>query len=427
MRDLIAVWLEAAGGVMSFEELTRKVLIERGSDSEEPRRTRLASAVIRAAIEGERSEKSPRFRADDQTGVPIVFMNEEIAAYARLLGEEADRLARFDPLVSPARAIEDLRNVPTPDDLPPLPEPRLLRLASEVSVNADLSSFNEFYPRGMAAERALRLAVGALSGARELSVEEMRRRVLGRYPKSEPLPDRPRLDELLAQCSDLDFEWKNDAGGYVYRTPKEFQSLTSLTSSTHFLTALDPPESPEALAGKDFEKRLARAEREGVFLALTVAPNRLLSAEARLLHRFNLRRRNLDELFITALRDRAAASKIQWNAVIEADAEGPDGKYWRNLMRLVEEVIPAVESELAAPDVTTLAVYPGLLARYGKMNVLEKLRDRCGTDSLHGVWVLLPANEQSALPMLDGEAIPVFSAGQWARIPDSWAKDDPVK
>lgn len=427
LRDHFVVWLEAVGGVMSFEELTRKTLIERGSDSEEPRRTRLAASVVRAAVEAERAEKSPRFVFDDHIGAPMVALNDEIATYARLLGEVADRLAKSDPLASPARALEDLRAIedlrdkPTADDFTPLPETRLLRLAAEVSTGADLSSFNEFYPRGMASERALRLAVGALSGVQELTVEEMRRRVLGRYPKAEPLPDRPRLDELLAQCPDLDFEWRDDKGSYVHRSPNEFPSLTSYTSSTHFPTTIDLPESPETLAARDFETRLARAEREGAFLALAVVPHRLPAAESRLLERFKVRRRNLDELFITAMRERAATARIQWKAVIEADAEGPDGKYWRNLMRLVEEVVPIVERELAAPDVTTLVVYPGLLARYGKMNVLERLRDRAGSDTVHGVWVLLPANEQSALPMLDGEAVPVFSAGQWTRIPDSWA------
>ncbi|HMN03396.1 MAG TPA: energy-coupling factor ABC transporter permease, partial [Geobacter anodireducens] len=45
--------------------------------------------------------------------------------------------------------------------------------------------------------QALLLAHGALLGENRLSPEEGRRRVGGRYPEAEPLPQRPELDALL--------------------------------------------------------------------------------------------------------------------------------------------------------------------------------------------------------------------------------------
>ena len=49
----------------------------------------------------------------------------------------------------------------------------------------------------MAADRALKLALGALAGARTLTPDQIRMRVAGRYPEAERLPNRPALDTLL--------------------------------------------------------------------------------------------------------------------------------------------------------------------------------------------------------------------------------------
>ena len=39
---------------------------------------------------------------------------------------------------------------------------------------------------------------------------------------------------------------------------------------------------------------------------------------------------------------------------------------------------------------------------------------------LRGLWVLLPSDEQNALPTLDRKEVPVISSNQWARIPEAW-------
>ena len=81
-----------------------------------------------------------------------------------------------------------------------------------MSKTAAVSSRQELYPRGMAAERALRLGIGALSG---LGLGEAREglhrrtdpgRIESRYPEAEPLPDRPELDDLLERVG-LDVRW----------------------------------------------------------------------------------------------------------------------------------------------------------------------------------------------------------------------------
>ena len=39
---------------------------------------------------------------------------------------------------------------------------------------------------------------------------------------------------------------------------------------------------------------------------------------------------------------------------------------------------------------------------------------------MRGLWVLLPSDEQNALPTLDSKEVPVISSNQWARIPEAW-------
>ena len=220
-RDDIAALLATSAGVMTVHELAdaaaRRPRLGRGATrpsacASPPRCCAPASSWRRPAS----TRASPSSRRPQPA---LVAGDEEAAAYAWLLGEEADRLAASDPLPSPARAEEELALVPRPEGTAPLPLQRLLRLAATASKRAALSSRNELYPRGMAAEQALRLSLGSLAGARVLTPEQIRERVHGRYPDAEPLPERPALDRLLADAgADRDWREDGDAGpGYYAR------------------------------------------------------------------------------------------------------------------------------------------------------------------------------------------------------------------
>ena len=77
----------------------------------------------------------------------------------------------------------------------------------------------------------------------------------------------------------------------------------------------------------------------------------------------------------------------------------PGSRDWNNLLRLVSMVVPAIEAELLAATQPVLLVHPGLLARYGQIGVLERLRDQVGRRGVcPGLWVLVAADEQSELP-----------------------------
>jgi hypothetical protein len=80
-----------------------------------------------------------------------------------------------------------------------------------------------------------------------------------------------------------------------------------------------------------------------------------------------------------------------------------------------------VESTLRSREQTRLVVNPGLLARYDRMNLLAQLASDVGrTDGIHGLWLLVPANDRSPLPTLNHKPIPITNAAQHARITEAW-------
>jgi hypothetical protein len=123
----------------------------------------------------------------------------------------------------------------------------------------------------------------------------------------------------------------------------------------------------------------------------------------------------------------AVAAKARWDVVLNADASPPDSRDWQRLQMLVRTALDQVERQIADPDHTVLLTRPGLLARYGQIGFLERLRDRIGRrsagngQSIHGLWVLVPHVGPDELPVLDKEPVPVLTPGQWTRIPEDWA------
>ncbi len=115
----------------------------------------------------------------------------------------------------------------------------------------------------------------------------------------------------------------------------------------------------------------------------------------------------------------AEQARASWEVVLRADGSEPGSKDWRNLLTLVRRAVPDVESALLKSEKTALVVYPGLLARYDQLDMLDRLRDaserRVDTP---GFVVLLPADQQANMPVIDGKSLPVVLASQWARLTD---------
>src|SRR5712691_540301 len=135
--------------------------------------------------------------------------------------------------------------------------------------------------------------------------------------------------------------------------------------------------SPAVETALAFEERLVRAVHERRFFLLTVAPRYLLRAEDEIVQRFPVTRLSLEALLLQEMKTMAAAAGARWEVVLQADAAPHDSRDWRNLQLLVRRDMPAVEQTLYTADRPVLLVYPGLLARYDQIPLLEKLRDAC--------------------------------------------------
>lgn len=423
LRNDILDILQQTGGVMTAEEIAIALLIARGSLTETPKlRTRQAMALVRAALEVERTMVSPRFMVNRAGTSVLVAVDGDWAAYARKLGEKADRLAQEDPLVSPERAILDLQEITPPEGALPLPERRLLQLAAAASQGAALSSRQEIYPVGMDAERALRLSQGALYGVQSLTVQQVKDRVSGRYPEAAKLPERPDLDGLIQQFIP-NLGWDIQQGCYVNQL-KESPSLSSSTSFARTPTGAfysnEREITSEEADARLLEEKLKRGIQDGSFLALLANPRRYQQAKQELCNRFPVQLVDYEALFLDSLRQVAEKAKVKWELVLQTDATPYQGD-WNKLMLLVGRAMPLVEAELLKADQTILMIYPGLLARYDQMTLLERLREKVGReDGIPGIWLLLP-NEQQA--MIDGKAVPLLSPGQRVKITDEWLEN----
>jgi serine/threonine protein kinase len=429
LRDDLAEALELAGGVMTSTEMAEAVLASRGSVQEEPQRTKLANAIVRVAVEVERTMQNLRFIFRRADGLVLLALNNDLAEYAIRLGKAADKLAEKDPLVPPVRAVEQLQSIKAPGEGAPLAltDARLVRLAAAASQGAAVSSRQELYPKGMDAGRALKLAQGALLGIQKLTVDQIAERLHSRYPEAARLPERPKLDDLLAETG-FELQWdaseRGGRGAYVNR-------LAMTTSFTHTTDSLrrratisgmtDAQEfSPEIADARQFEERLQRGVKEGAFFALLVNPKHYDEAMEELQKRFPVELMDFEGLFIDALRETADAAKVDWELVLHTDATPGNGD-WDKLMLLVRRAMPLVEKRLLAAEKTILLIYPGLIARYGQMDLIERLRDKVGRqDGIPGLWMLIPGD---SMAVIEGQALPILAPGQRTKIPTSWLEN----
>ena len=68
---------------------------------------------------------------------------------------------------------------------------------------------------------------------------------------------------------------------------------------------------------------------------------------------------------------------------------------------------------IGAASKTVLMVFPGLLAHYEEMDVLTRVREKIGRPGgIPGLWKLIPADQQSPLPVIDGKPVPVIGPAE---------------
>lgn len=434
LRDTIHEMVRTQGGVVTHEELIQAVLTARGSAFEDPKRTQMASVATRAALETERAMQNSRF-TEYRSGERIfVAMSSELKSFAVALGKEADCLASANPIPSPVSVVEALRKVKAPEFPEEVVAPtdqRLCQLAVSVSETAALSSRLEVYPVGLDPKRALVLAQNALFGG-SMTVEEIQSRVAARLPRAKPIPGRPLLDKLIAGLG-FELAWNPSAAGGrgAYEMPGagEISIESSEILSSRMNTRVSPAPvggevSPDVAEALDIEKKLKFAARNGSYLVISAPPGLENKARIELERRFGVEVCDLDSVFISSMRDQASAAGAEWEAVLEIDAEPVGSSDWDSLQILVERCVPTITAQMRDPEHTKLVTHPGLLARYDQMHILNDLASDVGrSDGIHGLWVLVPANDQSPLPTLNHQAVPLTSPAAHVRLNKAWLQN----
>jgi serine/threonine protein kinase len=434
LRAELREHVERLGGIATAAELERAVGADRGASAEEGLPV-FARAAVRAAVETELAGEAPCL-TQRRTGARVLLASagetaeqrQRALEYAVRLGTMADGLSAADPLPGPTDVVERLRALAAPPGIG-LSQERLVQLAAAASATAAVSARLELHPREMPASRALGLGRAALLGAETLSSEEIQRRIAARFPEAEPLPARPRLDELLAAAG---IELRFDEQENAFRAPaRELLTgiSTSFASPLHRLATanvprLPPRADPEVLEAQEFERRLEASAHDGGLLTLMAFPSDVAAAAAEL-RRFAPTAIDLDRLLIERLHTVADELKVRWDLVLRADGADRSSQDWSRLTTLVARALPQIEEELVATEGTVLLENAGLLARYGQLGLVDRLRAAAASPShpLRGCWLLISADEQSHMPVLDGAAVPALTPNEWARVPRSWLKN----
>lgn len=431
LREELVAHVGALGGVAGSRELDRLIAAERGG-GEPDRLMVLAGAANRAAVETESAMEDPRWtvrRTGQRVLVAVAGADAQerqlVADHTARLGSVADELADASTLPAAAEVADRLRALRAPPHLA-LSRERLVHAAAAASQHAAVSARLELYPVGLPAQRALTLGRAALLGTGELTPAEIRHRIGARFPEAAALPDRPALDEAL-RAAGIELVFDADLGRYVAPVREQLTGLTSFQSSlsrqsTASMTRPTAQQDPQAAEAHGFETRLQAALSDGGMLTLMVAPGRLHDAAAEL-GRFGPTAVDVDELIIRHLHTAADDARVRWDLVLRVDAD-PAGTDWSRLMTLVARAMPGVRQELTAAGGTILLRNAGLLARYGQLGVVDELREAVmGGGMLRGCWLLVPADQQAELPLIDGRPVPVLTRNEWARIPETWLQN----
>lgn len=431
LREEIQAQLLRHGGVMTHEELVRIVILIRGSTLPEPECLQMASIATRAAIEAERQLKEPRFQDFRRQNRIYIALDPALVDFAQQLAKAASDLASRDPLPTPARVVETLGQISFPGvgiaDLRPPDSSRRVNLAAACATGIAVNSRIELYPKSMDARRALKLSQSALFGLRELSPDEIRKRVRSRYPEAELLPARPRLDTLLAELGvALDWDPAARDGSGAYRSKHASSGSLGSTMGTYTRSRTmdgrkSVPEMDASIveAGR-LDTKLTRARKQGAYLALAVAP-RLMSLATERLKNFHVTHLSANQLFLDAMKEQASVLKVNWDVVLRADADKPGTPDWTRLQELVRRAMPKVLERLRHPEETILLTDSGLFARYGRMHDLDALRNDTGTpNGCAGLWLLLPSHGASFAPSLCGQAVPITNPAQFETLTKEW-------
>ena len=415
----LAEALQRLGGAAVPGELAEMLLASRGSlSNENSERNRQAQAVLRAAQEVEQMQSVPRYDLYRLGGGWLLAESPEVFSAVRRLAQVADEQMEQHSAPTRESLTQALRAELPPGVSERVSEARLLQLAQATAQKLCLSSRGEPYLRGLAAARALRLGSGALVGRSPIRPAEVAEVIRTRFPEAEALPQQVQsLQSMLAEAG-LELEWDRKKDAFASRQ----SSLVSTPSVT-----LTSGHEVRPIPRDQLERKLAERYKDGGSLVLQVYARLLERSLERLQQLFPLQVISLEQRLAQQLQRTAREQEVDWQVVLEADAAGPAGPAWGNLLSLVELAVDELRSSLGQsaghPGEGGLVLYRfGLLARYHQLHLLERLMGESDEGRIGACW-LLASGSADDLPKVDQQALPLTSFGKPLLLPRSWLEN----
>ena len=211
---------------------------------------------------------------------------------------------------------------------------RLLRLATALAQDACLAGSGDLYRRDLPATEALAIALSGVGGVQSVTAQEIRDRVRAKFPALPPLPDRPRLDQLVDEAG---LSLVYDDAERAYRSPTRAADTTGLAS--RLVTSNTLP-SQQLAAGGRVGQRLTESAATRSFLALGVDAARTDRAIEALTSQFGVKLIDVTQVLIDAMRTQAAEVGLPWDMVQAADAAPPGSRDAAGLPRLSSAASP---------------------------------------------------------------------------------------
>ncbi|MGH2928109.1 MAG: hypothetical protein ACRDL8_07900, partial [Solirubrobacteraceae bacterium] len=271
---------------------------------------------------------------------------------------------------------------------------------------------------------ALALALAGLgaqaAGAQAVGVQEIHARVRAKFPALAPLPDRPRLDEVIAEAG-LGLIYDEAQRGY--RSPTRASDTLGLSSrpSTVF-----GPVNNQLLADGPSGHRLAESVATRSFLAIGVEARRMDGALAALTGQFGAQVVDVTGVLIDAMKAQAADFGLDWEFVKAADAAPAGTRDADGLSVLVQRSLPAVDEAIKAaaagqPEGSrpVLLTETAPLARYGHLSMLSPWAD-LATRRPQAIWVLVPQLAGGHGALIDRRPLPLAAPAQFMRLSPEW-------
>jgi hypothetical protein len=272
----------------------------------------------------------------------------------------------------------------------------------------------------------LKLAQSAFAGLSRVTPDEIRARVRERYPEAAELPTRPALDEMVREAG-LPFIWQESQAAYAspalpaVPTSASIHRQETVVSASAFSPPVEVPQEIEQAL--QFERLLKAAYCAPSYLVLATEPKvgYLNAALENISRHFPMAVFHCEREMISALHAEAEKMGVKsWQVVLRADAAPSESRDGKKMLELAERAAQTVAGRLRQRNKPTVVIYPGLLARYGQLRILDEIQDSLGA---HSLWLLVGSEGRGNPPRSEKETIPARPS-QWAWIPEKWLDND---